>query len=120
MTSFVYFIKDRAPYLVSLNYERGDTLEIRIENAAPTCIRIGNTVVNMENGVGRVTPEVIFNDKSILLYPIRVSLGKARIYKPEEICAALGARAYLEAARVDALEDEVEMLKEAVYGKEIF
>ncbi len=130
MTSFVYFIKDRAPYLVSLNYERGDTLEIRIENAAPTYIRIGNTVVNVENGVGRVklsalsegvyTPEVIFNDKSVLLYPIRVSLGKVRIYKPEEICAALGARAYLEAARVDALEDEVKMLKEAVYGKEIF
>ena len=130
MTTFIYFLKDRTPYLASLNYERGDAFEIRIENATPTYIRIGNVVTNTEDGVGRVklssitdgvyTPEVIFNDKSILLYPIRIALGKVTIYKPEQICAALGAQAYCEAMRIDALEDEVNKLKDAIYGKEIF
>ena len=130
MTTFVYYIKDRRPYLTSLTYGGGDTVEIQIKNAAPTMIRIGDAIAKVENGVGRVklsalsdgvyTPEVIFNDMSILLYPVRLALGRAALSGTEEICAALGALAFEEGVRVDMLEDEVKKLKEAIRGKDIF
>ena len=130
MTTFVYYIKDRKPYLTSLTYGGGDTVEIQIKNAAPTMIRIGDAIAKTENGVGRVklsvlsdgvyTPEVIFNDMSILLYPVRLALGRTALSGTEEICAALGALAFEEGVRVDMLEDEVKRLKEAIRGKDIF
>ena len=130
MTTFTYCIKDREPYLTAQTQGHGEMLEIQIKHAAPIMIRIGNTVIKTRNGVGRVklsalpdgvyTPEVIFNDKSILLYPIRLTLGKVTLSNVEQICAALGARSYCEAMRIDALEDEVNKLKDAICGKDIF
>jgi hypothetical protein len=130
MTTFIYNIKDHEVYLTALKYERGDSFEIRVNNASPTLIRVGNTAINAADGVGRVklsalsdgvyTPEVIFNDKSVFLYPIRIFLGKVSIAGAEHVCAALGERSYRDRARIDALEGEVNKLKEAVYGKDIF
>ena len=130
MTTFVYYIVDREPYLTSVSYERGDSFEIRIENATPAMIRVGNTVVKAEDGVGRVklsalssgvfTPEVIFNDKSVLLYPIRHALGKVTIANPEHICVSLGEKAYKAEVRLREVEGEIISLKDAVYGKDIF
>ena len=130
MTTFTYCIKDREPYLTAQAQGHGEVLEIQIKHAAPIMIRIGNTVIKTRNGVGRVklsalpdgvyTPEVIFNDMSILLYPVRLALGRAALSGTEEICAVLGALAFEEGVRVDMLEDEVKKLKEAIRGKDIF
>ncbi|MBO5945583.1 MAG: hypothetical protein J6Q69_03145 [Clostridia bacterium] len=129
-TTFVYRIVDRDPYLVKIDKGSPDALEFHIPDTDNAILRVGDIATKMEDGVGRVklsdlpegkfTPEVIFSDKSVWLYPISYSLGIVSVAEVEDICAMLGARALASLGRIDALEGEVAKLNDAVYGKAIF
>ena len=129
-TIFIYRIVERDPYLVGIDKGDQAVLEFRIPEAKCALIRVGDIAIKAEDGVGRVklsdlpegtfTPEVIFSDKSVWLYPIHYSLGIVSLAGVDEICAALGARAHMATERIDALENEVKKLNDAVYGKAIF
>ncbi len=129
-TTFVYRIVDRDPYLIEIGKGSPDMLEFRIPDTDGALLRVGDIAVKMEDGMGRVklsdlsegkfTPEVIFNDKSVWLYPISYSLGIVSLAEVDGICAALGARAIASLGRIDALEGDVAKLNDAVYGKAIF
>ena len=129
-TTFIYRLVDREPYLTEITKGNPDVLEFRITDTAGALLRVGDIAVKMEDGVGRVklsdlqegkyTPEVIFNDKSVWLYPISYSLGIVSVAEADGICADLGARALASLNRIDALESEVAKLNDAVYGKAIF
>ena len=129
-TTFVYRIVDRDPYLVKIDKGSPDALEFRIPDTDNAILRVGDIATKMEDGVGRVklsdlpegkfTPEVIFSDKSVWLYPISYSLGIVSVAEVEDICAMLGARALASLGRIDVLEGEVAKLNDAVYGKAIF
>ena len=128
--SLAYRIIDSDPYLTAFTEKSGDALNVYVENAEGALMRLGNICVKIENGVGRVklstlsegvfTPEIVFKNKSVFLYPIRHSLGVVTLASPDEVCAALGARAYKAECRIAALEDEVKKLNDAVRGKAIF
>ncbi len=130
MTTIIYKIVDNEPYLTAFKEGRADSLEIRIDTPDEVTLHLGNTCVNIKNGVGRVklstlcdgviTPEVVFRDRSIFLYPIRLLCGKIMIAHPYEIYADLGKRAVQVRGRVQDIETELAKLKNAVYGKAIF
>lgn len=129
-TSLTYRIKGREAYLTAITRSGADTLEVHVENADGALMRIGDISVKMDNGVGRVklstlkegvfTPEIIFKDMSVLLYPISHAFGEVSLALVDEVCATLGARAYDAECRIAELENEVNDLKNAVYGKAIF
>jgi len=130
MTTYIYNIVDREPYLISVAKGTGDTLNIQINGGENAVLRVGNISTNMTDGVGRVklstlgegvfTPEVIFKDKTVRLYPIRHKTGKVSLACPEEMLAALGARSFNTEARVSATEKALQALNDAVWGKAIF
>ena len=130
MTTFIYKILGTEPYLTSIMAGQADVLEIRIADTDSALMRIGNVAVKTCEGVGRVklstlgegvfTPEVIFKDKTVVLYPIRHTAGKISLACPEQISAFLGARAYDLEKRVSLAEEELQRLKDAIYGKAIF
>ena len=130
MTTYIYNIVDREPYLTAAVEGSGDTLNIKIANGKNAVLRVGNISTNMTDGVGRVklstlgegvfTPEVIFKDKTVRLYPIRHKNGKVSLACPDEILASLGARALDVEVRVSATEKALQALNDAVWGKAIF
>ena len=130
MTTYIYTIRDRDPYLTSVKDEGYDMLTIRISDVKEAVMCIGNARIDMVDGVGRVklstlgegvfTPEIIFKDKTVRLYPIHQKMGKVSLACPEEIYAALGARVLNAEVRVCEMEKELQTLKDAVWGKAIF
>lgn len=130
MTTFIYRILGTEPYLTSIMAGQADVLEIRIADTDSALMRIGNVAVKTCEGVVRVklstlgegvfTPEVIFKDKTVVLYPIRHTAGKISLAYPEQVSAFLGARAYDLEKRVSLAEEELQRLKDAIYGKAIF
>lgn len=130
MTTYSYKIIDREPYLTAISKGEKDTLEIRVLDAEDALMRIGKASAKIANGVGRVklsalcegvfTPEIIFKDKTVALYPIRYEMGKISLAYTEDICAILGARAYEVKMRVSEIEKQLRELEEAIRGKAIF
>ena len=118
--AFTYRIAGRTPYLTAITKKHGEVLEIRVNDADGATVRVGEACAKIENGVGRVkfsalregvfTPEIIFNDKSVFLYPIRYALGEVSLAEVGGICASLGAAVYSLQCRVGALEDEIKRL----------
>ncbi len=130
MTTLIYRILGSEAYLTSIMKGPTDALELRIPDTDQVLIRIGDVTAKTSEGVGRVklsalgeglfTPEVIFKDKTVALYPIRHTMGKISLACPEQICASLGARAHDLEKRVSKTEEELKELKDAIYGKAIF
>ena len=130
MAVFTYSICATEAHLVSITKKRADTLEVRTDSTAPAILRIGNSYAKMEMGVGRVklstlsdgvlTPEIILNDRSVFLHPIRIRMGEVSLDFPEEILATLGARILTLNKRTEQIESELEKLRNAVFGKAIF
>ena len=130
MTTFIYRISGMDAHLISIIKKRADELEVRIDSTYAAILRIGDTYTKMEMGVGRVklsalgdgvfTPEIILNDRSVFLYPIRIRMGNVSLACPDEMLAALGAHVFSLKERAQRSEEELKELKNAVYGKAIF
>lgn len=130
MTRFIYKILDREAYLTGVKYGGDSTFEVKIEDGGEAMLNVGNITAKLVDGVGRVklndvpyatlTPEVIFKDKSVLLYPIRLCCGKITLAHPEEICAALATHLLNDRERIVRIEGELLKLNDAICGKAIF
>ena len=130
MTTIIYKIIDNEAYLTEFNEGRSDILEIHVDPAEKGVLHLGDKRIELAMGMGRVklstlpdgviTPEVVFNDRSVFLYPMRLLCGKVMLARPYEIYSDLGRRTLEAKTRVYNIEKELEKLKDAVYGKAIF
>ena len=110
MTTIVYKIIDNEAYLTEFNEGRSDILEIHVDTAEKGVLHLGDKRIELAMGMGRVKLSTL---------PDGVC-GKVMLARPYEIYSDLGRRTLEAKTRVCNIENELEKLKDAVYGKAIF